>query len=199
MTKGHTAFSTSRVEKLSLRANFSKYLFMPTMFGFRKVVRVTAVMLKHLKTRNLDVGKFFDRKNKFQMFHSMQNMDEVVVEETKLTDYFAGSSSINGMKATTDAVFFISDEDISHALEYWYKKGTAEVKQFNKPELLSKIAIEKNGVLFSRSRIMAGQRFVVAGGFGKNSLGLEVGMNLMTPVLDRWSPISYSIANFCAS
>ena len=43
---------------------------------------------------------------------------------------------------------------------------------------------------------MAGQRFVVAGGFGKNSLGLEVGMNLMTPVLDRWSPISYSIANF---
>ena len=43
---------------------------------------------------------------------------------------------------------------------------------------------------------MEGQRFIVAGGFDEDSLGLEVQLNLMTPMLDRYSPIAYSIANY---
>ena len=36
----------------------------------------------------------------------------------------------------------------------------------------------------------------MTGEFGKDSLGKEVQLDLMTPVLDRFSPISYSIASF---
>ena len=39
LTRGH-AVSERRVAKLEERANFSKYLILPTNFGFRKLVRI---------------------------------------------------------------------------------------------------------------------------------------------------------------
>ena len=79
-------------------------------------------------------------------------------------------------------------------MNYWFKKGSQEVKHFNKKDMIDKIAVEKQGILFSRSRILDGQRFIIAGGFKHDSLGLEVQLNLTTPVLDRHSPIALSIA-----
>ena len=64
----------------------------------------------------------------------------------------------------------ITDDDVNRALTYWYKKW------------LAKIAVEKNGILFSRSRIMDGHRFIVAAGFHKTSVGKEVQLDLLTPV-----------------
>ena len=43
---------------------------------------------------------------------------------------------------------------------------------------------------------MDGQRFLEAGGFLGDSVGLEVGLSLITPLVDRHSPIAYSIARF---
>ena len=43
---------------------------------------------------------------------------------------------------------------------------------------------------------MEGQRFIMTSEFDKDSVGQEVQLDLMTPVLDRFSPISYSIACF---
>ena len=70
-------------------------------------------------------------------------------------------------------MFNVSDDDINQALNYWYRKATLECKKFNKPELLARISVEKDGILLSRSRILEGQRFVLAGGFDSSSLGLE--------------------------
>ena len=36
----------------------------------------------------------------------------------------------------------VTDEEVSKALEYLYRKGTGEVKQFNKLEVLKKISVE---------------------------------------------------------
>ena len=92
----------------------------------------------------------------------------------------------------------ITDDDISRSLEYLYKKGTEEVIKFNKPELVRKISIEKDGVLYSKSRILNNQRFQIAGGLeNKNILGQgEFGINVKTPVLDRFSPLSYSVGDY---
>ena len=90
----------------------------------------------------------------------------------------------------------ITDEDVSRALQYWYKKGSEEVSKFNKKEFIEKAAIEKNGILFCKSRIMDGQRFITTGGLNEVNLGSEVQLSLMTPMLDRHSPIAYSIASF---
>ena len=100
---------------------------------------------------------------------------------------------------TIDVSSELTEEDVSNALAYWYKKGSQEVKSFNKPELIARIAIERDGILYSRSRIMDGHRFIMAAGFNKTSLGKEVQLNLLTPVLDRHSPISYSVALFIHS
>ena len=59
---------------------------------------------------------------------------------------------------------------------------------------MSKIAVMKDGILFSRSRILDGRRYVKASGFPDESLGQEVNLNLMTPVIDRFSPLAVSIA-----
>ena len=200
LIKGHTALSTMRIQKMASRAEFSQYLFMPTKFNFRKVVRVTASIFKYLKRSGL-VKKPVER---FRMFVA-QYQEENFRSEEQLFDHFVKQDQFMGIcwgseKPLTsfmgNAELDIDDEDISLALGYWYQKGSKEVTEFNKKELLSRISVEKNGILYCRSRIMDGQRFVSAGGFEKDSLGLEVQLNMMTPLLDRYSPIAYSIANF---
>ena len=90
----------------------------------------------------------------------------------------------------------ITDEDVSLALQYWYRVGSREVSKFNKKEFIEKATVEKDGILFCKSRIMDGQRFIITGGFTEENLGNEIQLNLMTPMLDRYSPIAYSIASF---
>ena len=66
---------------MAIRAEFSKYLFMPTQYNFRKVVRVTATIFKYLKKTGL-VKKPNDR---FRMF-VVQNLKEKA--EQRLVDHF---------------------------------------------------------------------------------------------------------------
>ena len=198
LIRGHCAYLSDRVQNLADRANFSDYIFMPTKFNFRKVVRVTALLFKYL--RNTKSGVWPTCGNKFRMFVAQQVEDTLIPQEEEAFDFFVKDdkfadicwgSKNNLMRSTGDVFADLNDDDISLALEYWYKKGTHEVKQFNKPELVSRIGVERNGILFSRSRILEGQRFIMTGEFGKDSLGKEVQLDLMTPVLDRFSPISY--------
>ena len=198
LIRGHSAFVTNRVDKMLERATFSEYLFQPSKFDFRKIIRVTAIMLQYLRKQKVKLEKFFGNRHSFRVFHAKVGTDvKLSLQETGLYNFLAADTGGSaGKEATESGILSITDEDISRAMEYWYRKGTAEVKEFNKQELLSKIAVEKDGILFSRSRIMDGQRFVMTGGFDKDSLGLEVSLNLSTPVLDRFSLISYSIANF---
>ena len=117
----------------------------------------------------------------------------------KILNLPSDAAVTDGEPETIDVCSEITDGDVSNALVYWYKKGSNEVKKFNKSELVSRIAVERDGVLYSRSRIMDGHRFIMAAGFNKTSLGKEVQLDLMTPVLDRHSPISYSVALFVHS
>ena len=48
------------------------------------------------------------------------------------------------------------------------------------------------GILYHKSRIIDGQRWTKSAGKNINEL-LGQGLNLFTPVVDRWSPIAYSI------
>ena len=53
LVKGHHAFTADRVQKMMKRAEFSKYLFSPTKFSFKKVIRVTAQVMKYLRLKKL--------------------------------------------------------------------------------------------------------------------------------------------------
>ena len=68
--------------------------------------------------------------------------------------------------------------------------------RFCKSEFIRKIAIEKDGILFAKSRILDSQRFQAAGGLEELDSIAEFGIKLMTPVLDRYSPLAYSIGDY---
>ena len=200
LVRGHSAFVNDRTEKLMTRATFSNYVMMPTKFSFRKIIRITAWMFKMFGKRKHEE---IDDGHKFRMFIAVKSddQDNLIKEEYSLSKFFDSDDKWRNVCLGTtpvqvlgEAFDDINEEDISRSLTYWFQKGTSEVKQFNKKEVIAKLAVEKKGILFSRSRILDGQRFLMAGGFKADSLGLEVQLNLMTPMLDRHSPISLSIA-----
>ena len=88
----------------------------------------------------------------------------------------------------------LTEQDLSLSKEYFFRKGSQEVIEFNKESLVKKVTVKKDGVLFCRSRILEGQRFVITGGLENIDLGLDMQLNMMTPVLDRYSPLAHSIA-----
>ena len=79
-----------------------------------------------------------------------------------------------------------SDEELSMALTHLYQKASREVKKFNSSSLLKKHTVEKNGILFSKGRLIEGKNFVETGGLDIDDLD-ELGINVQVPVLDRYS------------
>ena len=57
LVKGHSAFSTSRLDKMKVRAQFSNYILQPTKFNFRKVMRIIASIFAFSEKWNLFVKK----------------------------------------------------------------------------------------------------------------------------------------------
>ena len=180
LIRGH-AVSADRVSKMEERAKFSGYIFMPTRFPFKKVVVITALVFK------------FIRKCKYARLKR--------IEERSFKTYSAtfaglcwGSEAAHKPPEVHDKRIPTCDPvDVARALNYWYSKATLEVEKFNKPETVNKIGVKKENILYCRSRIQDGQRFVETAEFGATSLGLEAGLHLMTPLIDRHSPIAYSI------
>ena len=57
----------------------------------------------------------------------------------------------------------LNDDDIQAALGYYYETASKEVEEFHKPEVISRVAIKRDGILYHKSRILEGQRFSQAG------------------------------------
>ena len=123
--------------------------------------------------------------------------DEKIVDTHRIKSMSFGVKK-PGMQFRGNFHVNLTDDDVSRSLEYLYRKGSAEVLEFNKTEFVNRISVEKDGLLFCKSRILDGQRFQMAGGLeDENILSLkEFGLNMVVPVLDRFSPLSYSIADY---
>ena len=89
--------------------------------------------------------------------------DEKVVDTHRIAAIEFGSKII-GRQFRGNYHVNITDDDVSRSLKYLFKKSSDEVKKFNKAELVKKVSIEKNGLLYSKSRILDIQRFKLAGG-----------------------------------
>ena len=90
LVKGHSTFTTTRLDKMKIRAEFSNYIFQPTKF---KVVRITASIFAFL--RNIGFSK--KSETKFRMFLvRMEGASDVktpkLIEEN-FEDYFNAEKS----------------------------------------------------------------------------------------------------------
>ena len=157
---------------------------------------ITAVITVIDEKYTKQVFDVFDEDYMEQIFDSKE-VDEKVVDTHRIAAMGFGSKKI-GIQFKGKFHVNLTDDDVSRSLEYLYKKGSEEVKKFNKVDFIKKISIEKNGILLSRSRILDSQRFQLAGGLeDKNILGMgQFGINVVTPLLDRYSPLSYSVGDY---
>ena len=194
LTRGHVTFYTKRDEKVTERLKFSNYIISPLKFKFDKTVRIISIVFKFIKSFKCIKGKvkMFGAEAKFQMFPVKSE------EAAALTGVSVGVRD-PGLKFRGKHHIVLTDSDMSKALEYLYRKATAEVKEFNKSEFVKKIAVEKDDILYSKSRILDGQRLQVAAGlenmeFLSSFKPFRNGLNLVCPVIDRFSPLSLSIA-----
>ena len=85
-----------------------------------------------------------------------------------------------------------TDRYIKMALLYLFRKASNEVREFNSASMISKHMLEKDGILLSKSRMVAGLDFVYTGELNVN-LG-SLGIKENAPVVDRYSALAYSIA-----
>ena len=193
LVRGHNAeqysvFSAERVDKMVERAAAADYLFMPK-FSFKKVVSITALVFKFIAKLKFRRFESLDRKAKLLPVNVVSQFTGLSWTSDKVGDHDrAGTNS--------DTVVTLSDKDVTRALVHWYSKATVEVKKFIKPATLSKIAVEKDGILFCRTRILDSQRFLNAGEFDDDNIGQDLGISLLTPLIEKYSAIALSIAQY---
>ena len=210
LTKGHIALHSKAGEKIQERREFSNYVIDPLKFSFDKTVRVLSIVYRFIKSFKCVRGKLSPAGRKFQMLPVLiaeKFNEEVAAVSGGVRDEVAavsGGVRDPGPKFRGKHHIFITNDDISRALQYFFIKGSAEVKHFNRPDFVKKIAVEKDDILFSKSRIMDGQRLQVAAGlegmeFLSSFKPFQLGLNLVCPVLDRFSPLSIAIANYVHS
>ena len=87
-----------------------------------------------------------------------------------------------------------TDRYINQSLLYLYRKGTEEVKAFNKPKQIKKMGYEVEGVLLSNDRLTQGMDFLQTAELDLN-LG-SMGIQTSLPLLDRYSPLSYAVSQY---
>ena len=87
----------------------------------------------------------------------------------------------------------LSSEERLRAENYFFEKGTREVKQFCPEKSWKNISQEKDGILYYTGRILDIQEV--------NSVGEVMAdlnpVSFVKPILDRYSPLSYSLMTFC--
>ena len=205
LTRGHTSshVGKTRVNKIEALAKFSNYLILPTKFKFPELVRVYGyVFLFISKARK---GKEFTGHmlqksslwfSAFKCDISDKRLPCIAVD--KSTEW--QSSQLLCLFGKQDFVFqstefpvnVLTERSLHLALLYLFRKGSAEVKEFCSQTVINKFTYEKDGLLLSKGRLLEGINFVETGEFGDYNIG-SLGIKINTPVLARYSPLSYSI------
>lgn len=199
--------SSTRIQKLQERAEHSNYLVLPTKHSFPRTVRIHGYVMnfvvKARKGRKMLGELLREAKIWFSVFQSSMFSSNPQLLEINLNDKKKPSQTRVLHHFSIKKLVFqntqdwreclLSDETLHMALLYLFRKGSEEVKKFNPSKLVQKIATEVDGILLSRGRILDGMNFLETGELGDLNMG-TLGVKVNTPVLDRFSPLSYCIA-----
>ena len=86
-----------------------------------------------------------------------------------------------------------SDDERRRAEDYLFRTATREVKQFSKHKDYKEDTIMKDGILYRTSRLLEGREYNSL----ENVLYDVDPLSFVKPVVDRYSPIAYSIMVYC--
>ena len=147
---------------------FSSYLIDPNKFSFKKVVRILAIVIRYVKL-----------------------LKSLVIKQ---------SSSINQIKTRSSTKLLqkpgivLSNEEINAAEEYFWRKGSAEVRFFVKQDRYKRFSQDINGILMYNGRLLPTDEIQIITPLTSVMKDLQ-STTFCVPVLDKHSPISYAIIN----
>ena len=99
----------------------------------------------------------------------------------------------NPSKAIPSMVFLI-EEDITTAKNYFFRKGTQEIKKFLPSKRIKDITSEVDGILKYTGRILDINNINIVGRF-TNSMRDLSSSTFCVPILDKFSPLAIAIIN----
>ena len=89
----------------------------------------------------------------------------------------------------------ITDLDRNLALQHIFWKESQIFKKFMPAKQLDKISIEKEGILYSKTRVLEGKTVKIVGGLQVDtSLAGLFNLNFEVPLVDQHSPLAYPLS-----
>ena len=157
--------------------------------------------MRNKESRGLVLANFSARMvERYEFSHYLVNPSKVPWDRyvrliavcLKIVDIWRRRSS-NKFSVVSGTVLVDVDEHVlKRAEKYVFSKTTAEVTKFNSRDKLKSIGTVKDGIMYHHGRILPGGNDALA----ENMLDLEK-LAFAKPVLDRYSPVAYSIMRHC--
>ena len=197
----------SIAKKILERETFSSYVFPPLKRRFRSFVRITGLVLLACKKFKQGMVTARSKRNiPVSDGSTMESFDDPPVKFSVFSgfrDKTTGLSATFGIKGVVvncssgSRLVKLTDRSLSRSLEYIFRKTTAEVIQFNNVKLTDKIGTIIDGIMYCKTRLSDDQVLRAVGGL-ENIVDLEsfTGVKFKVPVIDRFSPIALSVANY---
>ena len=198
--------------KVEARALHSKYILLPTAFSFPKVVRIMSIVKRFINAFRKKWDPKFNAATapnlpaNFKTFlctPSSKPLETTMVFNAHASYYrpIRSWSWLVELDNTPtpnprfESILRLTNDDIQQGLLYYYRKATTEVETFVPAERINKHMYRQGGLLYHRSRINDGQRRPSIAGAGHHELATQ-GINIYLPVVDRWSPLAYSLGRW---
>ena len=161
--------------KIAERLAYSDYVFSPLTRNFLSFLEVIAIVHKVKTWRKVE-------------------SNPITIENSKIEPKFNAQIFYSDKVVKPPSSKFVNEIDRSNALEYIFKIESKIVKKFNDERKLRKIALEKDGILYSSNRILEGQTVKVVGGLSiDTSLEGLFDLRFEVPIIDRHSPLAYPL------
>ena len=153
------------------RLTFSKYVMDPNKHKFVKGVRIVALVIKCCKLILSGLGR------------NLQRFPDV---ESPVENRFV--TEINVVKEMK-----LSDQDIKHSLNYFFKKTTEELKCYVHPKYYEKDSYEKDDIIYYTGRVLNDD---ISYKCEMTEKMLDLSRDtFIVPIIDRHSPVSYAIVS----
>ena len=110
-----------------------------------------------------------------------------------VTGFSLSQFSLAHSTSCVDSTLMPSDKYLNMALLYYYRQASGEVTEFNSKHIVERRTVAKDGVLLSKGRLLDGMNFLETADLDTLNLG-NLGVRTMIPVIDRYSPLAYSLA-----
>ena len=169
------------VQKVAEREAENLYPYSPLARNFLSFVNIIALLMKTARKMKRN---WQEKTNK-----EVEEVTQSTSPKFSIQHYY--SDKVVKLTPHSD----VMDMDRDRALEFIFRTESKLVKKFNSKNKLDKIAVELDGILYYKTRILEGQTVKVVGGLNiDTSVSGIFNLNFKVPIIDQHSPLAFPLA-----